>query len=197
MAIVKRISSFSEYFSVSKIDTSFVALQSKGMMHQKDYDALAAICLHEQPKFIFEIGTYLGVTSNFFLNILPNCKVVSIAYIGSSNNSKLPKKLIGSAVEHKNRFIQIIGNSHEINPEEFVSNYGVPDMIFIDGDHSYEGVSNDTTLSFSIGAKIICWHDANPRRCFIDVRRFLETDTRFSAIATKDDYIGGIAYLKR
>jgi predicted O-methyltransferase YrrM len=54
---------------------------SAGMMVQADLDALAAALLHLRPDRIFEIGTYMGESSNFFLSLLPKVKVISIAYI--------------------------------------------------------------------------------------------------------------------
>lgn len=45
--------------------------KAKGMTDIKDYEALAAIALHFNPLRIFEIGMYLGVTSDFFLALLP------------------------------------------------------------------------------------------------------------------------------
>lgn len=38
------------------------------------------------------------------------------------------------------------------------------------------------------------WHDANPTNDYMDVRIYLENECNLDLIATKDDYIGGIAY---
>jgi predicted O-methyltransferase YrrM len=70
-----------------------------------DYHALAAILLGTRPRRIFEIGTYRGVTSDFFLQVLPEVEVVSIAFVPEPsfwsnfhrkyNNTDLPVDMVG------------------------------------------------------------------------------------------------------
>ena len=69
------------------------------------------------------------------------------------------------------------------------------DFVFIDGDHSREGVRQDTELARAILAPggAIAWHDANPKRKYIDSRLYLEQDLPNLALATEDDFIGGVA----
>lgn len=183
--------------------------RAQGMTHTRDYEALAAIALHYCPRRIFEIGTYLGVTSDFILSIQPECEVVSIAYSNPRwrilgdvfNNSELTRTQIGSKVlpERRSRFTQLYGDSHKLKSASLRREHGRFDLVFIDGDHSARGVSLDTELAEGItsGDGVICWHDANPKRTYLDVRRFLETELPLDAIATKDDYEGGIASWSR
>ena len=145
------------------------------------------------------------MTSDFFLRLLPDCEVVSIAYVGgllgslgkSYNNSNLPKKQIGSRVgpERRGRFHQIFGDSHKLTVDALKNRFGVFDFIFIDGDHCADGVRQDTELAGSLIADngLICWHDANPKDKYRDVRLFLEQELPLKAIATMDDYSGGVA----
>lgn len=179
--------------------------RAKGMTHQRDYEALAAVALHIQPRRIFEIGTYLGVTSDFFLELLPDCTVVSIAYSNpesklagaSFNNSRLDREKIGFRVHasRRNRYTQLYGNSHEIVARDLVDRFGRFDLVFVDGDHSRSGVAQDTVLAEEIVTEsgAICWHDANPKQKYQDVRMFLEQELSLDAIATTDDFTGGIA----
>lgn len=183
--------------------------RAQGMTDTNDYEALAAIALHCRPRRIFEIGTYLGVTSDFFLSILPECQVVSIAYKNPRwkgfgqfyNTSRLTRKKIGSEVlaDRRTRYTQLYGDSHKLESQSFVKEYGQFDLVFIDGDHSAKGVARDTELAMRIISEtgVICWHDANPRPKFIDVRRFLEKELSLLAVATKDEYVGGIAVWSR
>ena len=178
---------------------------SGGMTLLNDYLALSAILLQYRPKRIFEIGTYLGVTSDFFLRLLPDCEVVSIAFAGgllgsfskSYNNSNLSKKEIGSLIgpERRGRFHQIYGDSHKLTVDAFMEKFGAFDFVFIDGDHCADGVRRDTKLAKSLIADngLICWHDANPKDKYRDVRLFLEQELSLKAIATMDDYSGGVA----
>jgi predicted O-methyltransferase YrrM len=174
------------------------------MIHRLDYEALAAIALHFSPRHIFEIGTHRGISSDFFLTLLPECRVTSIAYYDPNssieppnNDSQLPRELIGSKVapERRSRFVQLYGDSHALTIHEMLNDYGPFDLVFIDGDHSREGVRQDTELAQGIMSEsgVICWHDANPNPLYIDVRRFLEDEFPVPALATKDEYIGGIA----
>jgi predicted O-methyltransferase YrrM len=178
--------------------------RAEGMTAGQDYRALAALALHTGPGRIFEIGTYLGVTSDFLLSLLPDAHLVSIAYqnprwkiLGKVfNNSALPKADVGSAVSvaNRERFTQLYGNSHDLQAESFVAEHGRCDLVFIDGDHSREGVAQDTELARGILAEggAICWHDANPKEKYLGVRTFLEEDMPLHAVATTDDYLGGV-----
>ena len=185
------------------------AEKSNGMADAKDYQALAAVALHFRPKRIFEIGTYCGVTADFLLALLPECSVVSIAYTNPPrrwqghrfNNSELPKKQIGSAVDpsRRHRFTQLYGDSHTIAPSCFIKQYGRCDLVLIDGDHSAEGVALDTELAQELIGDdgVICWHDANPIPLLLAVRTFLEDICPLQCIATRDDYLGGLAAWSR
>ena len=178
---------------------------SNGMTHLNDYLALSAALVYYKPKLIFEIGTYLGVTSDFFLKLLPDCEVVSIAYARvflsslrkSYNNSELSRKEIGSYVgpDRRGRFHQLYGDSHQLTADALRDKFGVFDLVFIDGDHCADGVRRDTALALSIIADhgLICWHDANPKEKYRDVQVYLEQELPMQALATMDDYLGGIA----
>ncbi|MBN1452610.1 MAG: class I SAM-dependent methyltransferase [Anaerolineales bacterium] len=210
--MLTRIDSFFDHFNLSdelRIQGQHAAAlageRAKGMTTVEDYEALAAIALYFRPQKIFEIGTYLGITSDFFLELLPDCSVVSITYQNPEraflrkvyNNSGLPREQAGSAVasERRTRFVQLLGDSHKLKARKMTKEYGFFDLVFIDGDHSYRGVSKDTELAKKLIAPfgVICWHDANPKEKYLDVRRFLEQDLVLNAVATRDNYLGGIA----
>jgi len=210
--MITRISSFYDVLGITGLERERAedlaheaGIRAEGMTHNKDYNALAAVLLYCRPKKIFEIGTYMGVTSDFFMELLPACQVVSIAYVpplvkrlsGSLNNVDLSKNEIGSKVRpgFRDRFTQLIGDSHKIDFQEFVAEHGKMDMVFVDGDHSFKGVKMDTELAARILNEmgVICWHDANPKPAYEDVRRFLETMPERHAIATQPDFVGGIA----
>jgi predicted O-methyltransferase YrrM len=179
--------------------------RAHGMCDLEDYFALAAILLHARPRSIFEIGTYLGVTSDFFLELLPDVRVASIAYVRPRigllgkkyNNSEIGKDAIGSAVraEHRARFTQLYGDSHTLDAERMIREHGRFDLVFIDGDHTREGVAQDTVLARRLLAPggTIAWHDANPKEKYRGVREFLERELDVCALATHDGYVGGVA----
>lgn len=175
---------------------------SGGMMHRRDIEALTALLLAQKPKRIFEIGTYKGASSEMMLRLLPEAQVISIAFVHPDksrqfNNVDLSEAEVGALVSPANRarYTQLIGDSHQIDPQAFVRDHGQMDLVFIDGDHSREGVRQDTDLARKIlsprGA--IAWHDANPKKRYIGSRLFLEEDLPELALATTDDFIGGVA----
>ena len=176
---------------------------SQGMMHRMDVEALSAALLYCQPKRVFEIGTYRGASAELILQLLPKAKVTSIAFVSEAqgrrqfNNDELSVEDVGALVspENRGRYTQLIGDSHQIDPVAFVRDHGRMDLVFIDGDHSREGVRQDTTLARAILAKggAIAWHDANPKKRYIGSRLFLEEDLGDLALATTDDFIGGVA----
>ena len=211
-----RVDSFFEWFDIptstrlkAEQMSDMACKTAGGMMHLNDYLALAAILLHYKPKLIFEIGTYKGVTSDLFLQLLPDCKIVSIAYVRpflsllgkNYNNSELSRKDVGSYVgtERRGRFHQLYGDSHKLTPDTLREKFGLFDLVFIDGDHCIDGVRQDTELAKSILTDygIIAWHDANPKEKYTDVRFYLEQELPMHAIATMDNYIGGIACWSR
>jgi predicted O-methyltransferase YrrM len=206
-----RINDFASWFGLTSTQVTLLqdraesaAREADGMTHYQDYLALGAVCLSRQPDRIFEIGTYLGVTADFFLTLCPEAEVVSIAFVSpmprllgqTYNNSELRRSQVGRAVKpaDRSRFVQLFGDSHKLKPVELCSRFGAFDLIFIDGDHSREGVTQDTALARAVLAEngAICWHDANPKERYQDVRECLE-EMPLVAAATADDYIGGVA----
>jgi predicted O-methyltransferase YrrM len=180
------------------------AREAQGMMHLRDYLALGAVCAAVGPELVFEIGTYLGVTAKFILTLVPDIRVISIAYVNPPrilsrkrfNNSELRRRQVGSVVPGRlrDRFTQLFGDSHTLASETLLQRFGRFDLVLIDGDHSRSGVAQDTALARLIlqSDGTICWHDANPKERYLDVRRFLEA-MPLLALATAEDYTGGIA----
>jgi len=221
--MLQRTSDWYAFLGISSADTarakdlvSATLEPSAGMMTNADLDALAAALLYHKPRKIFEIGTYMGASSNFFLDLLPQARVVSIAFVAleqlnknlgpaeidlNYNNTELGLDKVGSLVSAKNRarYTQLIGDSHEIVAKDFVSRHGRMDFVFIDGDHTRKGVAQDTELAKNIIAPngAIGWHDANPKKKYIASRLFLEEDLDLTALATADTGIGGVAFWTR
>jgi predicted O-methyltransferase YrrM len=210
--MLRRVENWFEFFQIAEEErvlgmqaAVLAGERANGMTATKDYEALAAIAFHVKPSLVLEIGTYLGITADFFLTLLPECRVVSIAYhrpkwsfLGKSfNNSELNREQIGSAVSmsRRNRFTQLYGNSHKLQSQRLIESYGYFDLVFIDGDHSLKGVSKDTQLATQVirPSGVISWHDANPKPKYEDVRHFLESELPLALVATKDDYEGGVA----
>lgn len=213
--MLTRISNFSQWLDLPQEEIAIcqkaarkAADLSNGMFHLNDYLALGACLFVFNPKKIFEIGTYLGVTANFILEVLPESTLVSIAYVNPPklfggkrfNNSELRKSHVGRHVEptFKSRYHQLFGDSHQLKPEAMINRFGAFDLVFIDGDHSVEGVRQDTQLALSLLGPdgTICWHDANPKERYQEVRDYLE-NMPLKSMATSPNYVGGLACWNR
>ncbi len=95
------------------------------------------------PEIIVEIGVLRGgITSQFVGKV---------------------KQVIGIDIENGKSDYVIVGNSHDIKTVELLKGrlMGDIDVLFIDGDHSYEGVSKDYELynPFVRKGGIIAFHD--------------------------------------
>ncbi len=211
--MLTRVPSFYEFLEIesdavarARPIVESAARDAEGMTHAQDYHALAAVALFVRPTRIFEIGTYRGVTANFFLELLPESSVVSISFVRRRlkwftpryNNTDLQEHEIGAAVSPANRarYTQLLGDSHGLEAGKLSEEHGPFELVFIDGDHSAKGVEQDTELARRLidprrGA--ISWHDANPKEKYLPVREFLEQRLELPAVATRDDYTGGVA----
>ena len=79
-----------------------------------------------------------------------NClRSAKIEFIKKFNNSHLSKKKIGSYISEniRNRFTQLYGNSQKLEAKYMVNKFGLFDLVFIDEDHSLDGVRKDTEFA--------------------------------------------------
>lgn len=108
---------------------------------------------------IFEFGTYQGQTTCCLAGIADDAEVVTLNLPPEQAGSYGP--YIGKLIEgspHRSRITQLYGDSRELDTAPFA---GAMDYVFIDADHSYECVANDTRKALEMlrpgGA--IAWHD--------------------------------------
>lgn len=117
------------------------------------------------PKTVIEIGIQRGLTAKCILDNSPWIeKYVGIDVLPSHittlaiQREEVPHSA-GERVKDDSRveFLVKPNGSRDLTP----SDLPVADLIFIDGDHSMEGVLHDTLLARQVIRKggIICWHD--------------------------------------
>lgn len=130
---------------------------------------------------IMEIGCHIGTTTNELCRANPSKKIYALDYVGldgtmaKEQKKEMPKE-IGALIKKEYNFQIINKKSQEFNFFE-MNDVG---FIFIDGDHSIEGVKSDTEKSMEYllkrGNGIICWHDYrehnNPEWC--GVKNYLD-----------------------
>jgi predicted O-methyltransferase YrrM len=119
------------------------------------------------PKTIFEFGTFDGRTTlHLALNASHNALTYTVdAQSGefefSNDDVYFDKVRVGEHVlssEVRPRVVQLTGDSKTLDLSSFA---GAVDFIFIDADHSYAGVMNDSKIAFKMASAgaVIVWHD--------------------------------------
>lgn len=119
------------------------------------------VARHVKAKNIFEFGTYFGRTT-YYLTFASKDAFVTTLDLPPDMGPKTPHTasyFLGS--DRESRIRQILCDSREFDPVPF---HKKMDFIFIDGDHSYDGVKNDTEKAFEMLAPggTILWHDYGP-----------------------------------
>ena len=155
------------------------------MMHQKKEEFIGFINLikSSKPKVILEIGTSEGGTLFFFSKFAnPNAKIITIDLpivrnYASYSPAKIPFFKLYKTNKQKIYFLR--KDSHKTSTIKKVSkilkNWEV-DVLFIDGDHTYDGVKMDfENFSPFVGKKgLIAFHDIveHPPESNCEVSRF-------------------------
>jgi hypothetical protein len=131
---------------------------------QKQFE-LASFLVHvtrAKPKAVVEIGVARGATTRLLARLAaPDATIIGIDVNPPPWQGDEPPRLPGQ------HFIHIQGNSHEATTLERARK-ALPgetiDLLFIDGDHSYEGVKRDYELYSPLvrPAGLIAFHDINP-----------------------------------
>jgi predicted O-methyltransferase YrrM len=139
----------------------------KNYLFDGEPEALVAIVRHAargRPRSMVEFGCQNGRTARLILNNVPMDRYLGIDV---PPNSKL-------TMEWQEREIPTIAGEYAFPRSEFklllagngtknltASDIGQFDVVFIDGDHSYEGVEADTRLAFDVvrPGGLVIWHD--------------------------------------
>ncbi len=144
---------------------------------------LGALVRRQQPKTIFEIGTFRGVTAVtmaanapagsalYTLDLPPEMDADAIArehYSDSDGRSGFhqmaksgTQRHVGAAIEHYTgacTITQLFGDSTKYDVSEFA---GKVDLFFVDGCHEHAGALADTRTAWKCLAPggLIVWHD--------------------------------------
>jgi predicted O-methyltransferase YrrM len=134
-----------------------------GHPNKVDLMFVCAIAKHRRASSIFEFGTYIGRTAYHLTFSSPNAHVTTLNLPPAED----PRygRYIGRMFKgtDRERFItQIFEDSRKFDTTPLRNSF---DFVFVDGDHAYELVKNDTRKAFELlkPGGIIIWHDFAPK----------------------------------
>lgn len=116
-------------------------------------------------KSLLEVGSNFGGTLWRMAQVLaPQSKVVSVDLVSEANTLVRPivsLKANCQKIANWGHDVELIlGDSHKKHIIERVRQWAPYDFIFIDGDHSYEGVKQDW-IDYGPMGKVVGFHDTN------------------------------------
>jgi len=141
---------------------------SRIYMNDGELDLVIGMFATVRPKTVLEFGVNVGITASAILKHLPGIEFyqgIDLAPGGhptlDSQMSEVPTSLEppGWMAVTDERFELILRprGSFDLKPKDLLS----ADAVFIDGDHSYDAVMNDSALAYDLTREggIIVWHD--------------------------------------
>jgi glycosyltransferase involved in cell wall biosynthesis/predicted O-methyltransferase YrrM len=134
-----------------------------GHANKVDMLYVCAIAKHLQARKIFEFGTYQGRTSYHLTYASEGAQVTTLNLPPEADPRYAP--YLGSyfrGTEREAFVAQLLGDSRQLDTTPHRQQF---DVVFVDGDHSYDVVKNDTEKAFELlrpGGAIL-WHDYAPK----------------------------------
>lgn len=182
-----------------------------GNIKLEELSTIAAIVSQNQPKAIFEIGTFDGRTTlNMALNSPSETRIFTLdlpraqidttkLHITTGDRVFVDKPQSGARFANtgmENRIAQLHGDSADF---DFSPYFGKIDLVFVDGSHAYEYVYNDTKVALQLlrnGHGVILWHDYT---AWVGVTKALNELQRQNPQLREMKHITGttLVYLKR
>ena len=137
-------------------------VQGQIMIKNEQYSVFYPFIRDLKPdSLLVEIGTFYGRSTRFFSLVNPSIKILTIDKMDVSKDVSLVLVKIDKEVLKNGNIFQVIGDSSVI-----VSGFNWKiDFLFIDGDHSYDGVQKDIKnwLSFLKSQSYVIFHDYSVR----------------------------------
>jgi predicted O-methyltransferase YrrM len=171
----QRITQLDENDLKGLIDLAFsfycLGIKIKPAQVEEEILQLLYILKDLKPKYLMEIGTFMGGTLFLFCQVAdPNAVIISVDLPYGRFGGGYPKwriPLYKSFVKSNQKLYLFRLNSHDPKTFKLVQNTlnnQLLDFLFIDGDHSYEGVKLDFEMYSPLVRRggIIAFHDIVP-----------------------------------
>lgn len=134
-----------------------------GHANKADMLIVCAVAKHHGARRIFEFGTHIGRTSYNLMKTNEEAQVVTLD-IGPDSNLDYAD-YIGNFYRQKDdhhRITQLFADSRTFDTKPYAGSF---DFVFVDADHSYDGVKNDTRKALELVGPggIVMWHDYAPK----------------------------------
>ena len=133
--------------------------QESGHLNHTDMVYVCAIAKALNARRIFEIGTYRGQTTCALAQVCPEAEVFTLNLPPEADPRYAP--FLGWYIRKspfRDRIHQLFSNSFSFDTTPYRKSM---DLVFIDGDHSYDAVKNDTQKALELlrPGGILLWHD--------------------------------------
>lgn len=151
---------------------------SKRYMNPGELETLATLVARVKPKRMIEFGCNEGRTAKVMLREFPIQSYVGVDVLpGYQFTCKVQSREVpkdpGHLAMHDHRFQLLLRarGTWDLTPDDLRQ----ADVIFIDGDHSYDAVMHDTILASKVvnPGGLIVWHDYHDRGT-VQVKEVLE-----------------------
>lgn len=135
--------------------------------HPAEFDALLEVLREEAVTSILEIGVFQGGTLSRFAEAFPDITVVGID----------PRPMIAADDLRRWHVVHGCSDDPQVRQRARSLNDGEPfDFVFVDGDHTYDGVRGDWNWSRFEG-RLVAFHDVCSTHTCPDVVRWWEQFT--------------------
>lgn len=132
--------------------------ESVGMAKTAEYSFLLGALKLLQPRVVFEIGTHYGMTTLYMARELPEARIITLDLPPGEDfvGGRVGERFAGTPEASRIEQLRIDSRALDTGPFR-----GAVDAIFVDADHSYDAVRNDTEKAFEMlrPGGTIFWHD--------------------------------------
>jgi predicted O-methyltransferase YrrM len=172
--------------------------ETTGKPNQAELFFVNVLARYRKAKNIFEFGTFTGRSTYFFTFATPQTMVTTLDLPPGPGRTIPDVGTYFLNSDRQDRITQLLCDSRKFDPSPYEKSM---DFIFVDGDHSYDGVKNDTEKAFQMLASggVILWHDYGASRDLGLAQYFVEFTRQTPLFRIKKTslllYVDGIDHL--